>query len=297
MQGNLVYYAQPVADIHLSTDYEYDTGTNSNPVFISVFLAAGIFILVVACFNYLNLVTARSFRRAKEVGIRKVLGAARKNLYLQFLGESTIITLIAFVFAYGIISLFHGTFNELTGKSFTETDFFSTTLLLPLSVIFVFISVVAGSYPAAYLSGFSPAQVLKAGAGKPRFIFTDIFSTNFRRILVVFQFAISIILIAGTIIIYNQFNFIKNKDLGFNKEQIAVIDIPADTLISSKLQSIKAELKRSGNIAQTAVTSHIPGTPTGTLYFNVDVVENERYTAMSGAITRQQTVNFAYASI
>jgi putative ABC transport system permease protein len=275
VQGTIKYSAQALPSIHLSSDRNYDYAGNSNPLYISIFTVAGIFILLIACFNYLNLVTARSIRRSKEVGLRKVMGAGRGQLVLQFLGESSIVTVIAFALAYVLISLFLNEFNQLTGKNFAESDFFNLKLLLPLTLLFLFISIIAGSYPAFYLSRFQPVQALKMGAvniadKKSSFLLEALSPINIRKGLVVLQFAISIILISGFLIIYSQFDYLKNKDLGFSKDQIVVVDIPADTALAANLQTIKNELLKNPDIRQAASSSHIPGELTGMLYFNVE---------------------------
>lgn len=275
VQGSIKYSAQALPDIHLSADKTYDFAGNGNPLYISIFTVAGAFILLIACFNYLNLVTARSIRRSKEVGLRKVMGAGRGQLALQFLGESAIVTIIAFGLAYVFISLFLNEFNQLTGKNFSEGDFLNLNSFLPLALLFLLISIIAGSYPAFYLSKFQPVQALKMGAvhvtDKKRSLVSEALSPiNIRKGLVVLQFAISIILISGFLIIYSQFDYLKSKDLGFNKEQVVVIDIPNDTSIAANLQTIKTEFLKNPNIRQIASSSHIPGELTGMLYFNVE---------------------------
>ncbi len=276
VQGKLIYHAQPLTDIHLDTEFAFDVPTKSNPLFISIFIIAGIFILIIASFNYVNLVTARSVKRAREVGLRKVLGAGRKQIVYQFMGESTLITFIAYIGGFLISAMLLNSFNELTGKNFTESTLFSSDILLPLLLVFIFITILAGSYPALFLSRFNPSQVLKIGiipvssGGRFKNLLNLFTPANLRKLLIVFQFAISIILIIGTIIIYNQFNYLKNKDLGFNKDQILVIDIPNDSLVSGNLQTIKNEFLTNPDIKRVSTVSNIPGMPTGVLYFNVE---------------------------
>jgi putative ABC transport system permease protein len=276
VQGSLIYHSQPLKKIHLDNTWSYDFPTTSNPAYISIFFAAGIFILIIACFNYLNLITARSMKRAKEVGLRKVLGADRKQLIYQFMGESTLVTFISFLAAFAVISVLIPLFNEMTGKNFSEASVVSSEIILPMLVIFIFISIIAGSYPAFYLSRFQPVDVLKSGSlpfnNKGKFsILKAVFSpTGLRKLLVVLQFAISIILIIATVIIYRQFSFMKDTDLGFNKDQVLVIDIPNDTSVSASLQTIRHELMRNPSVKNASAVSHVPGTATGTLYFNVE---------------------------
>jgi putative ABC transport system permease protein len=216
--GNkLAYNLMPLTDIHLHSDRKAEMGVNGSIQYVYIFSAVAIFILLIACVNFMNLSTARSANRAKEVGIRKVLGTGKKTLIRQFLTESTLTALIGLVIALMITALALPYFNDMADKSLSITQlldfsFLPFILLLPLVV-----GVVAGSYPAFYLSSFKPIVVLKGkiNAGAKRSLL--------RSLLVVFQFFTSICLIIGTIVVYRQLNYIQNKKLGFSKDQVMII--------------------------------------------------------------------------
>ncbi len=217
--GNKLQYSlMPLTDIHLHSDRFPELGVNGSIQYVYIFSAVALFVLLLACVNFMNLSTARSASRAKEVGIRKVLGTEKKSLIRQFLTESTLMAAISMVLAIIIVWATMSYFNDLSGKNLAITDlfkpgYFALLLLLPLIV-----GLLAGSYPAFYLSSFKPISVLK---GKLNEGFKK---SSLRNVLVVFQFGTSIMLIVGTIIVYRQLNFIQTKKLGFNKDQVLVIN-------------------------------------------------------------------------
>lgn len=235
--GNYVQFSfMPLTDIHLKSNRVAELGPNSDIQIVYIFSAIAIFILLVACINFMNLSTARSANRAKEVGIKKVLGTERKNLISQFLIEAILMSLVAFVFALGIAWLMLPYLNELAAKQIS-LSLFMHPLLIPLLLAFaVAVGLMAGSYPAFYLSSFRPVRVLKgslSGGFKRSYL---------RSSLVVFQFIISIVLIVSTIVINNQLTYIRNKKIGFNKEQVIlvkdayVLDKQAETFKQEVLQ-------------------------------------------------------------
>ncbi|EHQ26291.1 ABC transporter permease [Mucilaginibacter paludis] len=206
--------------IHLSPSLSGELDKNGNIQYVYIFSIIALFTLLIACVNFMNLSTARSSSRAREVGVRKVLGSSRQHLIAQFLTESVMVTLVAAVIACGAAIILLPAFNNLARKEIAVTTQTITWMLPALLGIVLFIGVLAGSYPAFFLSGFQPVQVLK---GK--------FSTGFkgswlRNLLVVFQFFVSIVLIIGTIIVYNQLNYIQNRDLGYNRNQVMVVKKP-----------------------------------------------------------------------
>ena len=215
--GHVYYSLMPLTQIHLHSSKTGELGANGNIQYVFIFSAIAAFILLIACVNFMNLSTARSSNRAKEVGVRKVLGSSKQNLISQFLTESVSISFIALVIAIGIAELLLPYFNQVSGKQI-DIGLFSRPWLLPaLLLLMLVVGVLAGSYPSFYLSSFQPVTVLKgkiAGGFKRSWL---------RSSLVVFQFAISIILIVGTVVIYNQLNFIRNRKLGFDREHILVI--------------------------------------------------------------------------
>lgn len=223
-------------DIHLHSNVVGELDGNSSIQYVYIFLAIAAFILIVACINFMNLSTARSANRAREVGVRKVLGSLRKYLVAQFLSESIIVTFFAAVIALAGALLVLPYFNEISGKVITITQ--DTLLwLLPLSLLSVIvIGCIAGSYPAFFLSAFKPVDVLK---GK----LSSGFKAGFlRSFLVVFQFGTSIFLIIGTMVIYNQLKFIQNKDLGFDRNHVVTIkntdDLPNANVLKDELMTI-----------------------------------------------------------
>jgi putative ABC transport system permease protein len=211
------YHVTPLADIHLHSNKSAEFEPNGNISYVYVFSFIAILILVIACVNFMNLSTARSANRAKEVGIRKVAGSTRGDLIIQFLTESMLLSLFSLVLALGIALLLLPMFNTLAGKEMHAATLFSGRFLPLLVLLVALVGVLAGSYPAFYLSSFQPIQVLK---GK---IASGLKGSSLRSILVVGQFVISIGLIIGTIVIYRQLNFIRSREVGFNRDQVLVI--------------------------------------------------------------------------
>lgn len=243
---------KPLLDIHLKDDSQYSLSKNGSLQYVYIFSVIALFILLIACVNFMNLSTARSSNRAKEVGVRKVLGSARKYLVAQFLTESILVTLvstiIAVVLAWALLPLF----NQMAGKELAFTAHSFSWLLPSLIVIVLVIGFLAGSYPAFFLSAFQPIDVLK---GK---ISTGFKGGFLRSFLVVFQFSISIFLIIGTLVIYNQLNYIHNKSLGFDRSQVLVIK--NTNSLGKQAAILKTELKQLPGVVNTTMTAY---TPTG----------------------------------
>ncbi len=213
----LKYETIPLTRIHLFSELTNETEPSGNIQYVYIFMVIAVFILLLACVNFINLSTARSAGRSKEVGVRKVLGSDKSTLVAQFLTESVLTSLLAMVIVLVIVMLFLPYFNLLAGKE-TGLSLFSYIWTLPsLLFITVFIGILAGLYPAFFLSAFEPIAVLK---GK---LATGFRSSWLRNTLVVFQFSTAIILIIGTLVIYNQLNYIRNKNLGYNREQVLVL--------------------------------------------------------------------------
>jgi len=216
---------QPLQSIHLKSNLKDEIEANSDITYVYIFSAIAFFIVLIAGINYMNLATAKAADRAKEVGLRKTLGAYRKQLITQFLGESIFISLFALALGILIAESFLPTFNDLSGKNLNIDYFQTPTLLLRFLVGVLVIGIFAGSYPALYLSKFKPLQVLngkmaKSGKG----------TANFRKVLVIFQFSISSILIIGTLVIFNQWEFLKNKKLGIQKDQVINISLNSNQI-------------------------------------------------------------------
>lgn len=240
----------PVTDIHLRSDRFPELGRNSSIQYVYIFSAVALFILLIACINFMNLSTARSSSRAKEVGIRKVLGTDKKALIGQFLTESVMMSVIALVFALVIAFLVMPLFNDISGKSFTFSNSLNLSRALVLGPIPVVVGILAGSYPAFYLSAFQPIAVLKGkvNAGFKR--------SSLRNVLVVVQFATSIILIFGTIIIYRQLNYIQNKKLGFNKDQVLLIQGTA--ALENNVDAFRTEVSKLSGVKMSSFAGYLP---------------------------------------
>ncbi|WP_184545020.1 ABC transporter permease [Mucilaginibacter sp. FT3.2] len=245
----------PLKDIHLKSNRQRELAANGNIQYVYIFSIIALCILILACVNFMNLSTARSSNRAREVGVRKVLGSSRKHLIAQFLSESVIVTFLAAFIAVLIAWALLPPFNQLSGKELTLTSHIFIQLLPALLVIILVVGVFAGAYPAFFLSTFQPVDVLK---GK---LATGFKGGKLRGTLVVLQFSISIFLIIGTLVVYNQLNYIKNKDLGFNRDQVLVIK-NATALNDPKI--LKQEIKQLPGVVNASLSSFLP---TGSLRF------------------------------
>jgi len=247
------YFLQSLTGIHLHSHLSYETEPPGNLLYIYVFSAIGIFILLIACMNFMNLSTARSANRSGEVGMRKVVGAQRKQLVWQFLGEALVLSFISLLLALVIVCSFLQFFNNIIDIQFTGSNLLNPRTILLLFGLMFFIGIIAGSYPAFILSAFKPISVLqgtlRAGSS----------GALLRKCLVVVQFAISITLITGTIIVYNQLNYMKNTDLGFDKEQKLIVDLPRFSMIRDNYEFVKGEFLQHPSVTGAAASSSIPG--------------------------------------
>lgn len=245
----LTYHLEPLRSVHLGSELS-GFEPNNNMKYIYIFSAVALLILVIACVNYTNLTTARATDRAKEVGMRKVMGAVRGQLFWQFMGESVIVTGIALVLSLGLMYLMLPAFNELAGKKLAFTVFGDASFLAGLIVIGLVVSLFAGSYPALALANFQPIKVLK-GSFK-----TSGSGIWLRKSLMVFQFVISTFLIISTLIIRQQLQFIQNTQLGYDKDHVVVL--PADSKIVNNFSAIKSELKRHANVREVTMAYETP---------------------------------------
>src|ERR1700722_20400447 len=245
------YRIFPLTDVHLHSNKSYELEANSNIQFVYIFSVIAALILLIACVNFMNLSTARSANRAKEVGIRKVVGSTKGHLILQFLTESVLLSLFSLVLALGIAVLLLPMFNQLAGKSLHPDVLFSDRFLPILILLVLVVGCLAGSYPAFYLSSFQPIHVLK---GK---IAAGFRSSWLRCSLVVFQFFISIGLIVSTIVIYRQLHYIRNKEVGFNRDQVLVIH---DTwsLGQDGMTNLRKDLLTLAGVTDATITSDLP---------------------------------------
>lgn len=257
-EANFLLGLQPLSEIYLSPINGYDWGKHGQKQYVITFGLTGIVILTIACFNYINLTTARARKRSREVGIRKVIGATRHQLIFQFMGESTLMVVAAVFIARGVIDLVMPFFNQISGKSL-EASTFSQPLITLLSIIAFLTSLLAGVYPALIMSSFKSAQVLKG-------LFSHNTGKNFRASLVTTQFAISMILIAGTITIYQQMMYVQSRETGFDKNELMYIRLGAS--LKSGGYSFKEKVLQLPGIRSAAVsTTNLVNTDNGS-YFN-----------------------------
>lgn len=248
--NSLKYILTPLLDLHLRGPAQNELSDKGNIQYVYTFSVIAVFILLIACVNFMNLSTARSANRAKEVGVRKVLGSARALLIIQFLTESILVVLVAALIAVGLAWLAMPLFNQLAAKELAFT-FASFKWLLPgLLFIVLVVGLLAGSYPAFYLSAFQPVRVLKGTLA------TGFKSSFLRSFLVVFQFSISIFLIVGTLVIYDQLRFIHDKDLGFDRSQVLVIKNTGP--LGNNADILKRELAQMSGVKSVTMTTYVP---------------------------------------
>lgn len=243
---------QPLKSIHLHSNLQHEISPTSDIKYVTIFSVIALFILLIACVNFMNLATARSVNRSKEVGLRKVVGARRFQLVQQFLGESLLFTFLALLLALILVMIALPLFNSLTGKEI-EVDLLNNFVVLgSMIIILVFVGLASGSYPAFFISRYQPANVLKssAGAGSTK--------SFLRKALVILQFSISIVLIISTAVVFDQLDFLRNRKLGFDKEHVVVVPIRANT-IRKNSEAIKAELMQNPSVLSATITIGVPG--------------------------------------
>ncbi|GAB5523607.1 MAG: ABC transporter permease [Roseivirga sp.] len=264
---------QPLADIHTSTNYTNEIGKSTNVTYLYVLTTTAFLILAIACVNFMNLSLARSMSRSGEVGVRKVFGAVRKQIMFQYLSETVIITTISSVLGFGLFVLAIPAFNDLSEKTLSLQLADVPLIIGGLLMVAVVVGLLSGIYPALFLSGLSPASILKgklARQGK--------FTSLFKKGLITFQFVISAALIIATFIIYFQLDYVRNKSLGFDKEQMVVVQI-RNTTEKARIKMLKDRLNQLPQVIGTAVSSRVPGHKNFYDY-NVladgDVVENNQ---------------------
>lgn len=253
--GKYEILLQPLKDVHLnSANIGNRYFVQGDMKYIYIFSAVALFIILLACINFMNLSTAQSAKRAKEVGIRKVLGSERKRLVGQFLAEAFLYTLCATVIAVAVVILALPAFNQLASKSLSFTEFLNWWTVTGLLAIILLTAMLAGSYPAFYLTSFKPVTVLK-GSNNFKVSGSSFFTRN---ALVVFQFWVSTVLMICTIVVYKQLKYNQSKDLGFDKENVVVV-ADADRLGSSE-ESFRQELTRIPGIANASISTSAPAT-------------------------------------
>lgn len=245
--GHNMYYLQPLRRIYLHSNYNFDIARHGNIIVVYLFASAAVLILLIASINYMNLATARSCMRAKEVGIRKVVGAFRTDMVRQFYTESMLITLIATIAAILLILVVLPVFNHLSGKEFNIHSTLASPILLGLAGIMLFTGLSSGSYPALLLSAFRPSQVLRSGST------AGARGAMLRKILVVLQFGFTVLLIVGSLVVQSQIDHIQNASLGYDRSRIVSLSIYHP--LRKHLDSFKIELLRHTNVEDVTLTS------------------------------------------
>ncbi|MFY0689233.1 MAG: ABC transporter permease [Cyclobacteriaceae bacterium] len=261
----IVYEMINVRDIHLYSDFEGEPVPPGSIEYIYIFSAVGLFLVLIACINYMNLATARSVRRSLEVGLRKVMGAQRSSLIGQFITESIIITLVALFCGVLLLVLLVPFINNLVGTSLDTSQLLEPELISIVLGLLLVTGVLSGSYPAFYLSAFKPIQALRGGkSGQSGNIWL-------RRVLVGLQFAISIFMLVSTFVIYDQMQFVREADLGFDKDQVVTFSMNQQT--RDKWQILKRELLQHPSISAAATATTTPGNGYGKNVMSVETKE------------------------
>jgi putative ABC transport system permease protein len=247
------YEVQPITDIHLKSSLQGEPEESGSMSYIWIFGSVAFFMLLIACINYMNLTTARSARRAKEIGIRKVTGSSKKQLVMQFLSESLLTSFVAVLFSVLLVFLLMPVFNSISGKVFTLKTLFQPYNIMLLLGIVLFTGLVGGSYPAFYLSGFKPVGILKGALSKASG------NVNLRRTLVVLQFTISMIMLICTWVVYSQLSYLRKKDLGFDQERIMTVTVNTGEDERNKISAMNNDFKSISNVKSVGTGYGYPG--------------------------------------
>ncbi len=247
------YGVQPITEIHLHSNLEKEPEELGSMSYIWIFSAVAFFMMLIACINYMNLTTARSARRAKEIGIRKVTGSTKKQLVLQFLSESILTAFVAVLLSFLLVILLLSVFNSLSGKAFTVHTLLQPFNIILLLAIGLFTGLVGGSYPAFYLSSFQPVSILKGALSKASG------NVNLRRTLVVLQFSISMIMLICTWVVYSQLSYLRKKDLGFDKNQVMTVTVNTGEDERGKIYAMDNEFRNLQGIKTVGTGNSYPG--------------------------------------
>lgn len=247
--SSMVFGMQPVSDIHLNSDLQGELDANGDMSYVYIFSAIAFFILLIACINFMNLATARSAHRAKEVGIRKVLGSVKAQLIYQFLAESILVSFISFILAVGVAYVALPFFNDLSAKQL-EIPFTNPVFLGAMLGGVMVVGLLAGSYPAFFLSAFKPVKVLKGSLSN------GMKSGALRSVLVVVQFCTSIFLVIGTLVILNQLEFIQNKNLGFDRDQVLIVNDAY--LARDNVDALKTNVESFSEVKSASLSGFLP---------------------------------------
>ena len=265
-QGNYwEYFLQPITEIHLNSDLNGEFEANGNKTYVYIFFVISIVILLIACINFMNLSTAKSSLRAKEVGLRKVVGSSRNKLIHQFLSEAVLLSFISLTLGIIIVECLLPVYRNLIDRQL-DIHYFDNFIVIPsLLALGLIVGIISGSYPAFFLSSFKPISVLRGNTGSSRG------SSLLRNILVIFQFAISIFLITGTLVIYQQLKLFQNIKLGFNKEQVLVVRNPG--ALGNNVMPFKEVLRNNRNVIDVSGSNTLPGRSFSNIGFGAEGVE------------------------
>lgn len=283
VDGDIQLAIEPVTEIHFNTSLQYDSPSNTNRNYSYIFTFIAIFLLLIASINYMNLATARSIKRAREIGIRKAAGAHRSQLVFQFLGESVITSFLAFLLALFFTEMVLPGFNSLIGINLTLSQLYTAGFVhygLWLVAVVLGVGLLSGSFPALVLSGYSPVAVLRSAGGfsGDKRLFS---APNLRKVLVVFQFIISIGMIISTLIIADQLRFIRHFDNGFKTDQTMVIHFPTDTILRRNSEVIRQNLLALPEVERVSLTASLPGYQSGRLMFFLGDTANPEVRTMN----------------
>jgi putative ABC transport system permease protein len=274
MEKGGMYYEdlplQSLASIYMNPQRSWENGTRGSMNNVYILSIIAVFILLIACFNYINLATARASRRLKEVGLRKSLGALRRMLVAQFLGESIIVAFLASLLAVFLAWVALPAFRTLVESPLSFSILPNPWIITAAALVLVlFIGVLAGAYPALIISGFQPLQIFRPSV-------KGLYSHHtFRKFLVAVQFVISITLVAGTLLVYDQLNLVRNQDLGFDKNALLIIPTNGDTAIVKHLEAVKNELKRVIGVQSVSGSTSVPGQSTNNLYTEIEMTDGK----------------------
>ncbi|MEI9919818.1 MAG: ABC transporter permease [Bacteroidota bacterium] len=250
--NTFIFTLRPLLDIHLGSHTSNELGVNGDIKYLYILGALAVFILLLACVNFVNLSTATSTKRAREVGVRKVMGSIRKQLVWQFLTESLLLAFSAMIFAYGIVAIALPLFSDLTGKTNSFSFFVMPSTIVVVVIATLFVGFISGIYPSLFLSSFNTIKVLKGvttpGSGR---------KDHLRSGLVVFQFAVSFALIVATLVVYEQLSYMQNKDLGYSKDQVLVIKDTRALRANEKI--FRDELVNDSRVINASISSQMPG--------------------------------------
>ena len=294
IKSTIRYGLQPMLDIHLSTVNPSDNGLTdaSNPMYSKILMGIALFILLIACINFVNLSVARSLKRAKEIGIRKVIGGQRKQLIAQFLGESFLLSFFSFVLAILLVILVLPVFNSLSHKALSFSYLLSFKLVAGYIVLFIVTSLLAGFYPALVLSGFDPVQTLYSR--------TPSLSKNYlSKGLVVLQFTLATILIVSTIIIYSQSQYLSNFNLGYSDQNLVIVN--TDGMKKDKLSVFKNELKKDPSIISVAARQRgqwgtIAKVDGNQIEFAMDIIDTSFLSTLQLSVVKGRNLSSVYPS-